>query len=187
MPNLSCHALLELSCLICCLLPVMLLQSRHEFACPVIPRLSCQALPYLSCPFSHACLFMPTLSYLTSPVVPILSCLTCSVMPYLYCALPVLSCLTCSVMPSLFRPVLLYFGCPVKPSSHSVLSCLSRLDPILSCHILSVLSRPFQLSLTLISPFQLCDDCHVLTSVFRHGVIIILVMLTTAPRRNGRF
>ena len=142
MPNLSCYTLLELPCLICCLLPVMLLQSRHEFACPVIPRLSCQALPYLSCPFSHACPFMPTLSYLASPVVPILSCLTCSVMPYVFChALPVL-CLACSVMPYLFchafpvpscitPTVLLYFGCPVKLSSHSVLSCLA---PVLSFH-----------------------------------------------------
>ena len=121
MPNLSCHALLELSCLISCPVPVRLLLLRHEFACPVIPRLSCHALPYLSCPFCHASPIRPVLFYLASPVVP-----------YLYChAFPVLSCLPCSVLSCIAPTVLLYFGCPVMPSPRSVLSCLA---PVLSFH-----------------------------------------------------
>ena len=115
-------------------------------ACSVSPRLSCHALPYQSCPFCHASPIRPVLFYLASSVVPflcchalpVLSCLTCSVMPYLFChALAVLSCLTCSVLSCIAPTVLLCSGCPVKPSPCSV---LSRLAPVLSGHILPVLS-----------------------------------------------
>ena len=149
------------------------------YAKPVQLCFAWTAMPYLLSPACHASSITSwvCLSYNTSPVLSWLAFLSClshhaypvlfylasPVVPYLYChALPVLSCLPYSILSCIAPTVPLYFGCPkTKPPFYPVMPSpfcpfTTRSCSFLSylvCPITPVLVCPFQLFLTLISPF----------------------------------